>query len=317
MNNLENNISGGSGGNTVVTEEDHDNKTSMEKKDSNLLMNKVINGLMLSLLVIVTFLLRSNTLKLNSEQGFYCGDQSLRYPIRPQTVSTKVLILSSFLGSLFLFSLLEYLNVRIKKYPSMTSMALKAKPWSSSFNKTLLLPSWIGPSFRSLLLCFIGSMANSILTDIGKKVIGWPRPNFMALCQPNVTCVAGSLEFITQFTCLNAKEKDDLFMSFPSAHASFAAFMAFYLVLYIHERFKHFNYATRSITAPFLQIFLLAIYWWSALTRVSDFVHHPTDVLAGLLLGTLVAFWTWPHMVDMLQTIDQGHKTAAKFGITS
>ena len=29
--------------------------------------------------------------------------------------------------------------------------------------------------------------------------------------------------------------------------------------------------------------------WYCALTRVSDYKHHPTDVLAGGLLGTVMA----------------------------
>ena len=122
-------------------------------------------------------------------------------------------------------------------------------------------------------------------------------------------------ELITQFRCLNPDAEDQL-KSFPSAHASFAAFMAFYLVLYVHERFKVFSYSVqRSMLRPFIQLAILAIYWWSALTRVSDFVHHPMDVLAGLILGTSVALWTWLHLIEILTDIDQSHKTL-KFSIT-
>jgi hypothetical protein len=72
-----------------------------------------------------------------------------------------------------------------------------------------------------------------------------------------------------------------------SAYSSFETFLAFHLVLYLHEQFKVFSFASqRSTLRPFLQLCILAIYWWSALTRVSDYVYHPVDVLAGLLLGT-------------------------------
>ena len=171
-----------------------------------------------------------------------------------------------------------------------------------------------------MTVCFVASMANSILTDIAKNVIGWPRPNFMAFCRPNVTCDDSNRhELITQFRCLNLDAEDQLedqLKSFPSAHASFAAFMAFYLVLYVHERFKVFSYSVqRSMLRPFIQLAVLAVYWWSALTRVSDFVHHPMDVLAGLILGTSVALWTWLHLIEILTDIDQSHKTL-KFSIT-
>ena len=40
------------------------------------------------------------------------------------------------------------------------------------------------------------------------------------------------------------------------------------------------------------QICLLCYAWYCALTRVSDYKHHPSDVLAGGLLGlTMAAFF--------------------------
>ena len=174
--------------------------------------------------------------------------------------------------------------------------------------KILKIPAWIAPASKTMLVCFVAAMANSILTDIAKNVIGRPRPNFMAFCRPNVTCddPSNRNKFITQFLCLNEgateEELEDQLKSFPSAHASFAAFMAFYLVLYVNERFKMFRCSVQtSMLRPFLQLCILAIYWWSALTRVTDFVHHPVDVLAGLILGTLVALWSWTHLVQVLK----------------
>merc|ERR1711981_1504641 len=124
----------------------------------------------------------------------------------------------------------------------------------------------IAPAGKTLLLCIAGAMANSILTDIAKHVIGWPRPNFMAMCQPNVTCDESNRhDYITDFRCLalsDEEELEDALKSFPSAHASFAAFMAFFLVMYIHERWKAFAYPTRAVFRPLMQLAILALYWW-------------------------------------------------------
>ena len=38
-----------------------------------------------------------------------------------------------------------------------------------------------------------------------------------------------------------------------------------------------------------MQVLLFCYAWYCALTRVSDYKHHPTDVLAGGVLGTIVA----------------------------
>ena len=139
----------------------------------------------------------------------------------------------------------------------------------------------------------------------------------MAYCQPNITCTAGIEDkhtYITNFKCLNLdsqEELEDALKSFPSAHASFAAYVAFFLAFYIQDRFQAFSHChtLKTVIGPFLQLCIIASFWWSALTRVSDYVHHPLDVLAGLILGTLVAIWTRTYLQYLIQTIDQTHKT--------
>lgn len=323
MNSLENSSMAIEAGNNIGNQSDQVNKSNIDKpiidtgtsmtKLNNVVM-RVINGVVISVTILVTLFMRSSGSSVMSNQvrrGFYCDDLSIRYPVRSETVSTKVLIGASFIGGLTLFCIIEYCVIKCNTYLPMHSVQLCR-------GISLKIPSWIGPATKTMGMCFVASMANSILTDICKNVIGWPRPNFMAVCRPNVTCDASNRqEFITQFHCLDATEEklEDQLKSFPSAHASFAAFMAFYLVLYVHERFKTFSYSQRSLLRPFLQLCILSIYWWSALTRVSDFVHHPIDVLVGLLLGTLVALWSWTHLTEMLTDIDQTHKTL-KFSIT-
>ena len=171
-----------------------------------------------------------------------------------------------------------------------------------------------------IYFCFLThSNEHLLFLDIGKNVIGWPRPNFIAHCQPNVTCNASNkLTYITNFKCLNLntqEELEDILKSFPSAHASFAAYVAFFLAFYIQERFRVFPNTFKTVIGPFLQLSIISIFYWSALTRVSDFVHHPVDVLAGLLLGTIVAIWARLQLKCLLNEIDQYHKTL-KYSLT-
>ena len=107
----------------------------------------------------------------------------------------------------------------------------------------------------------------------------------------------------------------DILKSFPSAHASFAAYVAFFLAFYIQERFRVFPNTFKTVIGPFLQLSIISIFYWSALTRVSDFVHHPVDVLAGLLLGTIVAIWARLQLKCLLNEIDQYHRTL-KYSLT-
>ena len=105
----------------------------------------------------------------------------------------------------------------------------------------------------------------------------------------------------------NEEELEDALKSFPSGHASFSAFVAFFIVFYVHERFKGFN-SIKTTLRPFIQLIVLGLCWWSALTRVKDYVHHPVDVLAGLLIGSGVALWSWPFVNELLLEIDEKHK---------
>jgi len=34
---------------------------------------------------------------------------------------------------------------------------------------------------------------------------------------------------------------------------------------------------------------IMAVAWWTTLSRISDNAHHPEDVIAGALIGTVTA----------------------------
>ena len=56
--------------------------------------------------------------------------------------------------------------------------------------------------------------------------------------------------------------------------------------LYLQARL---TWRATKLLRPFLQFVCLMLCWYTALSRVSDYKHHPTDVLAGALLGAVVA----------------------------
>ena len=126
-----------------------------EEHDLSGLLCKVINGLIVTLVVVFTLLLRSDSILSVSPRGFFCDDLSLRYPVKPQTVSTKVLISASTLACVLLVSLTEFYVVRCKKFNQTVSF---------NWKKTFSIPSWVGPSSQVILLYLMGSAANSILT---------------------------------------------------------------------------------------------------------------------------------------------------------
>ena len=175
-----------------------------ELKAKQFHSNWVVQGTNVLIVICIsamTLCLRSDMISV-TRRGFYCDDLSIHYPKKPETVSTKVLIIASTLMAWALFSLTEYSIIKQHKFLTTRTFTL----WK---NKSFQIPAWMGPSLRMLLTYFMGAAANSILTDIAKNVIGWPRPNFMDTCRPlieNVTCAnITGYKFITTFKCMSGK----------------------------------------------------------------------------------------------------------------
>eukprot|EP00090_Calanus_glacialis_P008029 TRINITY_DN16386_c0_g1_i1.p2 TRINITY_DN16386_c0_g1~~TRINITY_DN16386_c0_g1_i1.p2 ORF type:complete len:100 (-),score=29.84 TRINITY_DN16386_c0_g1_i1:43-342(-) len=67
-----------------------------------------------------------------------------------------------------------------------------------------------------------------------------------------------------------------------------------FTIMYLQVRLP--SLSSRSFTIM-NQVLLLLYAWYCTLTRISDYKHHPTDVLSGSVLGALMAiatFWqTW------------------------
>jgi membrane-associated phospholipid phosphatase len=62
------------------------------------------------------------------------------------------------------------------------------------------------------------------------------------------------------------------------------------LQLYLHARVWWPVYGI--VVVPFVQLFCISLAIFVSLSRISDYKHHWSDVLAGSLLGTFVAVFT-------------------------
>ena len=80
-------------------------------------------------------------------------------------------------------------------------------------------------------------------------------------------------------------------LSFPSGHASFAFQAAVFTILFLQSKYSAKLKMTRSsieqssLIIPFLQVIALSLATFTAVSRIMDYKHHPTDVIAGSLIG--------------------------------
>ncbi|KAG0278810.1 hypothetical protein BGZ96_002239 [Linnemannia gamsii] len=142
-----------------------------------------------------------------------------------------------------------------------------------------------------------------------KWLIGGLRPHFLEVCQPNTSLAKGNgfqqLYFTREICTGDDSQINDSLESFPSGHST-AAFAGFvFLYLYLNAKLKVFsNYHPAMwklivIYAPVLGATLIA----GALTI--DQFHHWYDVVAGAIIGSVMAFssyrmtyaaiWDWRY----------------------
>ena len=123
-------------------------------------------------------------------------------------------------------------------------------------------------------------------------MVSRPRPNYLAVCFGSLTTPTyhGSNDF-GGFPICTAKPsavKEHL-KSFPSGHSSFAAaglgFLGFFMMGLTKCFVGGHTIGRLSISLkPFILALLIGV------SRVMDYWHHPTDVVAGLVLGFAIAY---------------------------
>ncbi|XP_035020834.2 phospholipid phosphatase 1 [Hippoglossus stenolepis] len=208
------------------------------------------------------------------KRGFFCNDESIRYPLKEDTISYQLLG-----GVMIPFTLIvvvcgECLSVYL-----------------SRVKKQSLGTKYVACVYKAVGSYVFGAAASQSLTDVAKYSIGRLRPNFVAVCQPEwdrINCKTGG--YIENFTCTGDKFLvDEARLSFYSGHSSFSMYCMLFLVLYIQARLLS---QWARLLRPMIQFFLIATAVYVGLSRVSDYKHHWSDVFTGLLQGGLVAVFT-------------------------
>ncbi|XP_058472506.1 phospholipid phosphatase 1 isoform X2 [Solea solea] len=223
-------------------------------------------------------------------RGFFCNDDTIKYPHKEDTISYQLLggvmipvtVLTMILGE----CLLVYLN-RIKS--------------KSSFG------SYIASVYKAIGTFLFGAAMSQSLTDIAKYSIGRLRPHFLDICRPDwreINC--SGVAYIEDFTCTgDATMVNEGRLSFYSGHSSFSMYCMLFLALYLQARLQ---VEWARLLRPTIQFFLIAASVYTGLSRVSDYKHHWSDVLTGLLQGALMAILVVFFVSDFFKPQEESRK---------
>lgn len=210
-------------------------------------------------------------------RGIDCNDQSISYPYRRDTISHGTMAAVTIICSIVIITTGEAYLVHTKRLHS-----------NSQFNQ------YLSALYKVVGTFLFGGAISQSLTDLAKFTIGRPRPNFLAVCAP-VSCK----DYMPQINCTGYhRNVTESRLSFYSGHSSFGMYCMLFLSLYIQARMR--GKWTRLVR-PTIQFFLVAFSLYVGYTRVSDFKHHWSDVLVGLLQGALIAVLTVRYVSDFFK----------------
>lgn len=282
-------------------------------------------GMVLLLLPLAYIYLFSSTYE-PFHRGFFCDDQSLKYPYKEQTVPILMaLSIWLFLATFFIL-LVETLR----------STALQGQRRATPVADSRY-PPWLAVElYRYYGFFTLGACGCLLFTEIAKYTVGRLRPHFLSVCQPqyseDICKESGYHRFVIDnqnVVCQNVDEKKlhEARLSFLSGHASFSFYCATYLVVYLQARLTNFPASSNQIVTtlyrmlkvfrPFLQFGMISLAFWISLTRISDYFHHPYDVVTGALVGISFASATLLVMADVFNTKSAFWKSLAPGSATS
>ncbi|GFR53060.1 hypothetical protein Agub_g15735 [Astrephomene gubernaculifera] len=160
-------------------------------------------------------------------------------------------------------------------------------------------PSWHRELARLVAALCLAFFLTGAITNCLKLPVGRLRPNFVRTCWPNGTMVFDHEDqwggYARCDTHVSEADREEIRKSWPSGHSSLSAaglgFTTFYFLGQLRP-FSHSACAGRlwRFLLPLLPSFgAVAV----AVTRVLDYWHFTSDVLTGLAIGFLTAFFVY------------------------
>lgn len=251
-------------------------------------------------------------------RGFYCEDDSIKYPFKNSTITSTALYTIGFVVNLILICLFEFIHYLYgSSFGSSNANPSSESTTSYTESSQVSYPDstrrkiyqYFYNVYRVFLPFVFGAVVEHLTTDIGKYSIGRLRPHFLSVCKPDTAqydCTSG---YITADVCTGDQSLiREARLSFPSGHASFSSYSMIFAILYVQARLQ---WRSVLLLRPLVQLVLFYMAFYTCLSRVSDYKHHWSDVLAGAIIGFLTAVLVVFKVSDLFETKPKKAKPAA------
>ncbi|XP_016374219.1 phospholipid phosphatase 1-like [Sinocyclocheilus rhinocerous] len=191
------------------------------------------------------------------QRGFFCNDESISYPFHTSTVTSTVLYTVGFT--------LPICSVSNPRYHRKDTLGM------------LLFINFFGKDVHQ------STRGLSLSKQEHTKACRIARP-------PSLSDAFRASPALTPFVQHASPPSMPLSsgkgLSFYSGHSSFSMYCMLFLALYLQARMQT---EWARLLRPMFQFFLIAASIYTGLSRVSDYKHHWSDVLTGLIQGAIVA----------------------------
>lgn len=216
------------------------------------------------------------------QRGFFCDDQSLKYPYIEEYVSWRVVELWGYIVPAIVV-LIGDAFVPINPQRTFLQRLLNAG--------------------NVYVVFLFGMYSTQLIYEWIKKNVARARPHFFAVCQPiydEKACFRG--QYIMDFTCAgNPKlfpdiadrldKVEEVQESFVSGHATFSFSIATFLIIYLNSRLMWKRIPSSNLVLMFVQIGIICTTLYFSITRLVDHHHHASDIIFGAVIGTLIQLY--------------------------
>jgi membrane-associated phospholipid phosphatase len=150
-----------------------------------------------------------------------------------------------------------------------------------------------GKDFHRGLLCLVTCLvASSWFQVICKVMIGGFRPNFLAICKPDLSKAGSGYYGVYYDHTICTGDLNmvlDALESFPSGHSNAAFAGNVFIALYLNSKLKLWGGEYASVWKLFVVFTPILAATLLSLCRLVDYTHHWYDIVAGGVIGTTFA----------------------------